>query len=514
MVPEKSPKVLIFIVAYHAETTLGEVLFRIPAELKNYDVEVLVIDDASADSTFDRGEEVRQQQGISFPITILTNPINQGYGGNQKLGYRYAIENDFDYVALIHGDGQYAPEMLPVLLKPLIDAEADAVFGSRMMETFGALKGGMPLYKYLGNKVLSLFENFMLGTKFSEFHSGYRLYSVNALRSVPFELNTNQFHFDTEIIIQFLNGGFQIKEIPIPTYYGDEICRVNGLRYAWDCIRSVTAAVLQKYNLLYRANFDVAIARDASNRHYSGKLDFDSSHRHAAASITPGQSVIDLGCGPGVLAPCLKEQNCKVLGVDIDPPSPESGQYFDSFVVRNLNDGLLGIDFRAVDRVLLLDVVEHLYRPERFCDELRLAMQRSLDAKCIVTLPNVGFWMVRLMLLFGQLNYGKRGILDHTHTRLFTFSSARRMFSEHGFQVLQQDGIPPPFALALKSRRLAAFLARVNRFLISVSRGFFSYQIFMIVKPLPTVETLLGDTRQHTVLRRTMVSAQPPEPSV
>ena len=141
----------------------------------------------------------------------------------------------------MHGDGQYAPERLPDLLQPLLAGEADAVFGSRMMASGGARRGGMPLYKWMGNKILTRIQNRLLKTSFSEFHSGYRIYSVRALAGIPFDKNTNDFHFDTEIIIQLVRAGLRIKELPIPTYYGDEICHVNGLKYALDVVR-VTAA--------------------------------------------------------------------------------------------------------------------------------------------------------------------------------------------------------------------------------------------------------------------------------
>src|SRR5215471_10914105 len=118
----EKPKVLIFIVAYHAETTIADVLNRIPGSLvKGYDVEVLIIDDASRDYTFTAATDVVSTGHIPFKITILYNPVNQGYGGNQKIGYHYAIERGFDFVALLHGDGQYAPECLPDLVRPLRD---------------------------------------------------------------------------------------------------------------------------------------------------------------------------------------------------------------------------------------------------------------------------------------------------------------------------------------------------------------------------------------------------------
>src|SRR5207237_9197513 len=158
-------RLLIFVIAYYAEATLRRVLERIPAIIfEQYDCELLIVDDASEDSTFEIGRNFQRQHG-ELPMTVLRNQYNQGYGGNQKVGYSYAIREGFDFVAMVHGDGQYAPEELPRLVAPLREDAADAVFGSRMLERFAALRGGMPLYKYVGNKVLSGAQNMMLGTR-------------------------------------------------------------------------------------------------------------------------------------------------------------------------------------------------------------------------------------------------------------------------------------------------------------------------------------------------------------
>ena len=247
-------RVLIFIVAYNAETTI-EGASRIPAHFTST-VSGLIIDDSSRDETFLNG--LRYQQSHSaFKITVLRTPENQGYGGNQKLGYRYAIDNGFDIVALVHGDGQYAPEKLPALLAPLLAGKADAVFGSRMIDKRAARAGGMPLYKWIGNQILTRFQNRMLGTQLSEFHSGYRLYSTTALARIPFEKNTNDFHFDTEIIVQLVLKNLRITELPIPTYYGDEICRVNGLKYVADIFTTMLRTRAHEMNIFFDRKFDV-----------------------------------------------------------------------------------------------------------------------------------------------------------------------------------------------------------------------------------------------------------------
>src|SRR5262245_51436661 len=166
---EKRPRVLVFIVAYKAETTIRQVLTRIPPALADsYDVEVLVIDDSSDDQTFELGERGRREGLIPFKLTVLFNPENQGYGGNQKIGFRYAIDHGFDIVALVHGDGQYAPECLSELLAPVAQNEADAVLGSRMLTAGGARRGGMPLYKYVGNKILTRYQNLAMRARLSE----------------------------------------------------------------------------------------------------------------------------------------------------------------------------------------------------------------------------------------------------------------------------------------------------------------------------------------------------------
>jgi glycosyltransferase involved in cell wall biosynthesis len=246
-----------FVIAYHAESTLKETLDRIPRSVfETFDCEILIVDDASEDRTFQIGQKYRAEHP-ELPITVLKNPVNKGYGGNQKVGYAYAIEQDFDIVAMLHGDGQYAPEELPRLLEPLLSGRADAVFGSRMMERWSALRGGMPLYKFFGNRILTTLENALLGTALSEFHSGYRIYSVRALRALPLALNSDEFHFDTQIIIQLLNGDYRIIELPIPTFYGNEISRVNGPKYAKDILVAVLESVLHRNGILYQRRFDI-----------------------------------------------------------------------------------------------------------------------------------------------------------------------------------------------------------------------------------------------------------------
>ena len=489
---QPTPRILIFIVAYNATGTLSWVLDRIPASLRRENVEVLVIDDSSPDNTFRAGMDyVTGCEDSGFKITVLRNPENQRYGGNQKLGYRYAIDNGFDFVALVHGDGQYAPECLPELLAPLIAGEADAVFGSRMMNKGGARQGGMPLYKLIGNRVLTRFQNALLGTTMTEFHSGYRLYSTRALQKVPFEYNTNDFHFDTDIIIQFVRAGLRIKELPIPTYYGDEICRVNGMKYAWDVCRTMLRARVHQMNLLYDRKFDVAAEEDS----YDLKIGYKSSHTLAIDAARSGGSVLDVGCGQGYVARELVRKGCQVTGLDRLAPDREDApdETPIDFIRWNLDTREFPVDVSRFDQILMLDIIEHLHDPENFMEELRFAA-RCRRPEIVLTTANIGFLVTRLMLFCGFFNYGQVGILDRTHTRLFTFRSLRALLEQTGYKVLDVQGVPAPFPKALGDHWLSRGLLAINQALIRVSRGLFSYQIYVRVQALPTIDHLLGET--------------------
>ena len=344
----------------------------------------------------------------------------------------------------------------------------------------------------------------MLQTSFSEFHSGYRVYSTEALRKVPFELNTSDFHFDTEIIVQFVMAGLRIVERPIPTYYGDEICRVNGLTYAANVIGAVVKARAQGLGLFYDSRFDCDREKSASSP-YELKLGYESPHSIVLKAVAANSRVLDLGCAGGYLAVALKRlKGCHVVGVDRVPT--DLARALDDFHQHDLNQELPAIPLRNVDYVLLLDVIEHLAVPESFVRRLSQALQANPNVRILVSTANIGFIVTRLMLLLGQFNYGKRGILDMGHTRLFTFASLRRLFEQAGYQILETKGVPGPYPLALGDSRISRLIVRLNSALIRFSKGLFSYQIFMVVQPRPGVEALLQRAVEEVTLRGVSIS--------
>jgi glycosyltransferase involved in cell wall biosynthesis/SAM-dependent methyltransferase len=491
-----SPRLLVFIVAYYAESTLQSVLDRIPARVREeYDCEVLVVDDASEDRTLRIGREYRQAHP-EVRLTVLRNGVNQGYGGNQKVGYTFAIERGFDFVVLLHGDAQYAPEELPKLLTPLRDGRAEAVLGSRMMTAFGALRGGMPPYKYVGNRVLTALQNRLLGTNLSEFHSGYRAYSVRALRDLRLQLNSNDFHFDTEIIIQLLATGNRIVELPIPTHYGSEICYVNPLRYGKDVLLMTLQSVAHKAGVFHQRRFE-PVARGAhGNSHYDVKLGYPSSHQFALDVVPVGSRVLDIGAGPGGMAQELVKKGCQVAVVDQFPATEAPGEV--EVLQQDLNDPPV-FDARKYDYLLMLDVIEHLKDPEQFLEQLGDQFDYA-PRKLVLTTPNVAFAVQRLMLALGQFNYGNAGILDRTHTRLFTFRSLRRLLVDAGFRIQQIKGVPAPWPKVLGDGRLGRTALRLNQLLIRVSKTLFAYQIFVVSECVPNARFILADSQSRSEL--------------
>ena len=489
-------KLLIYIVTFNHEKFIIDVLNRIPKSLSvKYDVEILINDDSSSDSTFKLTYEYIENLKSNFKFKIFSNPKNQGYGGNQKIGYHYAIKNNFNYVALLHGDGQYAPEYLEKLVDPLTDEKIDAVFGSRMLNKGAALKGGMPLYKFIGNKILTAFQNLLLSSNLSEFHSGYRIYKVSALKKIPFELNANDYSFDSEIIIQLIISKLSIKELPIPTYYGDEISYVNGIKYAYQICVATIKSQLQKTGLFYDRKFDCKIENE---KIYMNKEKFYSTHSEILKLVNNNSNVLDIGCNEGYIGSLLKtKKNCFVTG--IDKKDNISNLNLDKFISHDLNTGPPKIDYKDFDYIILLDVIEHLTNPESFIDQLKNYLSNNEKVKIIISTPNIAFIVIRIMLLIGKFNYGKRGILDKTHARLFTFSTLKYLLLQSGFSIISTKGIPAPYPLAVGNNFFSKLLLKINLLFIKVSKSIFSYQIMYTIIPNATLDSLLHKANQESI---------------
>ena len=461
--------VAVVIVAYNAEHTIADVLSRIPRTFAENVGAILVSDDASSDATV----EVARRWAASHPLvnlTVVHQEKNLGYGGNQKFCYRWALDHGHHIAVMVHGDGQYAPELVGSMIEPLLRGETDAVFGSRMLTPGGARRGGMPMYKWVGNRILTTIQNGCAGLKLSEWHSGYRAYSVAALRDVPFRANADGYHFDTQIIIQFHEAGKRIKEIPIPTYYGDEICHVNGLEYAKDVVVDTV-----RYRL-GRSGFGSGRLGHVAEP-YAFKPSPYSSHGRILQMVEqrPRMRILDVGCGPGWLAKALTDLGHEVVGIDLEAADGIADR-MSSFVQADLSEGIpeeVGGDF---DLVLAADVIEHLANPERLLADMAARVRPR--GSIIASVPNISHWYPRFRITAGRFDYDQRGVLDATHLRFFTRRRFLRVAEESGLEqvAFRHTGLPLDALGLSRSPAVTGTIGRADRLLVKAWPTMFAYQ--------------------------------------
>lgn len=228
--------------AYNAARTLWDTWHAIPEDVVSV---VLLVDDHSIDATLEVASRLN--------IRTVALPHNVGYGGNQKACYLEALRSGADIVVMLHPDGQYDPKMIPAIIKPLQEGEADMVLGSRMLEPGGARRGKMPLYRFVANKVLTRVENRLMGTSFSELHTGYRAYSRRFLQTVPFLRNSDNFVFDTQVIAQAVHFRQRVVEVPIQTRYHSDASSTSmraNIGYGLGTLAVMARYVLHRSHLL------------------------------------------------------------------------------------------------------------------------------------------------------------------------------------------------------------------------------------------------------------------------
>lgn len=211
-------KVIVVLPAYNAERTLMQTYEEIPKDIVD---DMILVDDGSLDNTV----EISKKLGIQ---TII-HPSNKGYGANQKTCYQEALKKNPDMIIMLHPDYQYSPKLILAMASMISSGLYDVVLASRILGR-GALRGGMPLYKYISNRVLTMIENYMLGYKLTEYHTGYRAYSSEVLKNIPFMKNSDDFVFDNEILAQIIYFKYRIAEISCPTKYFPEASSINFSR--------------------------------------------------------------------------------------------------------------------------------------------------------------------------------------------------------------------------------------------------------------------------------------------
>ncbi len=249
--------VTVVLPAYNAEKTLELTYQEIPFDIVD---EVVLVDDRSRDETI----EVAKRMGIKH---IIKHDENKGYGGNQKSCYNKALELKSDIIVMLHPDYQYTPKLIHSMCYLIANNIYEVVFGSRILGK-GALKGGMPVYKYISNRVLTFFQNVLMNQKLSEYHTGYRAFSSNVLRSIDYNANSNDFIFDNQMIAQICYAGFEIAEITCPTKYFSDASSINfrrSLIYGAGVLKTSLIYSLQKMGIINNSIFNKPVTQKNEN---------------------------------------------------------------------------------------------------------------------------------------------------------------------------------------------------------------------------------------------------------
>ncbi len=246
--PPRRHKIVAVMPAYNAESTLTATLADMPAGCVD---EIILVDDGSTDRTV----EIARDMGL----TVIVHPDNRGYGGNQKTCYRTALDHGADIVVMIHPDYQYDSRVIPHAVGFIELGICDIVIGSRIRSRQEALAGGMPIYKYVANRFLTVIENFALGQNLGDFHSGFRVYRREVLERIPFECNSNDFVFDTQFLVQAVRFGFRLGDIPVPVRYFPQASSINfrrSVRYGLGTLGVVGRYWLNRLGLTRPALFE------------------------------------------------------------------------------------------------------------------------------------------------------------------------------------------------------------------------------------------------------------------
>ena len=444
----------ILIIAYDAESRILDTLGRVPESIWRAIEVVYVLDDCSRDETVSKALSFGRWQD---KMVVLRNRVNQRHGGSQKIGYQAALDRGLDVIVLLDADGRYPPESLPDVLKPAVAGEADVVIGSRLLPSAPSSRENMPRLRYWGNTALSRAQNRLSGLKLAEFHSGFRAYTADFLRHVPFWENADEHHFDTQILLQARRQGARIAEVPIPARYAPELRSAHGFVYAANCLAVTLAYYLHEKNIVYSRSFDLAIR----GRKYFEKFhDPMSSHSLVWGWMegkgVRGKKVLELGVGDASLTQRLSEGGAMIDGVEIDVFSADLAKpYCRRVMVSDLNQiETLGLD-ADYDFIVAADVLEHLHNPEVVLSVLKRHLK--VGGHLVVSLPNVGNLYVRLNMLFGRFPYHTKGILDRTHLHFYTLSSAERMLVKTGWVVEQKAQSAIPLAIVFPFLRRGIF---------------------------------------------------------
>lgn len=464
-----APRLGLFLFEVTDSERLRSLLEGIPAGVSRWFDEIVVMQDLSASR--DRPIPVDPLRAAVPNLQVHRLPRDAGFGGERKAAFEYALLKGFDHVVTMRGDGMHPPSVLPALLQPIHEDSRQMVFVHRPLRLPDEPGGWKLIPQLVAHTVATGFQNRLLGLRLRDYHSGYRLYAMEAIRRIPYQLDSNDHRFDMQMIIQCRVLGIPITEIPAPQVWSEYRSHTVGLAEVLRACRCAIDYRLHQLHVLRLGQYFV----DEGVR-YTLKQSRTGSHMQIVDAIAPGSRVLDLGCSQGLLARPLRAKQVRVTGVDVAPPA-NATEELEAYYQRDLDEPLdlpVGRDF---DYIVISDVIEHLRNRTQLLREARRFLKEG--GRLIISTPNIALWFYRLSLLVGRFEYGPRGVLDETHVHLFTRATFRRQVEKAGFFVLRERVTALPFEIVFESTgrsRLVRAMNRTYHLLARIWPTLFSYQ--------------------------------------
>lgn len=467
---DAKPRFGLFLCDCSDATAIRGVIERIPEALDDWLEEVVVMLGRPSDRALFSVSDLLP--GRRLKIRFHRPPRASGYGAVRKAAFEYALLKKFDQVIIMRGDGTHPPEQLPRLVDLSLEDPSRFVLATRIGH--GSASAGRSLPYRLAHRLATFVQNRVVGMRLDDFDTSFRLYPVEALERIPFQLDADTHRFEFETILQLRALGIPIREEPLVDAGGGDASGINDL--AHEILACATAIGYRLHQVHATRDGRYMVDLDV---HYTLKHSETGSHVQIVSAIAPNSTVLDLGCSSGLLARPLREKNVRVTGVDAGPGerlTKELAEYHQ----RDLELPLELPVERVFEYVVCADVIEHL----RNRSQLLRGARRYLkpNGVLIISTPNIALWFYRLSLLVGRFEYGPRGVLDETHVHLYTGATFRREVENAGFHVLRRRVTALPFEIVFESTgrsRLIRSLAIGYHWLARLWPSMFAYQYIL-----------------------------------
>jgi SAM-dependent methyltransferase len=467
------PRFTLFLFDCGDTDAIRKTVERIPESLDEWLDEVVVMLDSPSHQLASAPDD--RVGTRNFEVRFHRPPRDSGYGAARKAAFEYALLKRVDFAIVMRGDASHPPERLPELIRATLADPSRLLLATRTSRPAPSLHG-------VAHRLATFFQNRVLGLRLRDYHTSFRVYPTQALERIPFQLDSNESHFDAEILVQFRALGVSIREERIVDGRGGDGTGSDELSHGLASCATAVGYRLHQFHLTRDGRF--LVDHDV---HYTLKLSETSSHMQIVSAIRPDSQVLDLGCSQGLLARPLQQKNVRVTGVDVGPGdrlARELAQYHQ----RDLEEPLDIPAERVFDYVVCADVIEHLRRRTQLLRSARRYLKQ--DGRLIISTPNVALWFYRLSLLAGRFEYGPRGVLDETHVHLYTGATFRREVEKAGFQVLRQRVTALPFEVVFESTgrsRFVRYLASSYHWLARLWPSMFAYQ-FVLEAEITTLD--------------------------